>query len=108
MSRAISSAARPRSSLGAYAIRVDYYPSEDRLTLSYSIGRPVVPGPWRVVEEDPIGGLWVDPTVDVSEVIRDIPPARGLLNVPPREDALVATAALDRVAGMLRDLDGLL
>ena len=63
----VRSAGRPRSAIyqfrdvRAYAVTLDYFPDEDRIFIGYSIGRPLIPEPWMVAEEDPLEGLWLDP-----------------------------------------------
>lgn len=112
---AIRSAGKPRSPIyrfedvKAYAVTMDYYPSEDRLLIGYSIGRPLIPEPWLVVEEDPLDGLWLDPQVPVDYLLADIPIAQKFLNPMRREGAeKTAIEAVDRLLKMLRELDDLL
>ena len=112
---AIRSAGRPRSKIydlddvRAYAVTMDYYPTEDRILIGYSIGRPLIPEPWLVVEEDPLEGLWLDPQVPVGYLIEDIPVAIQFLN-PMRKNGVEKTAgeAVDRLLEMLKDLDSLI
>ena len=112
---AIRSAGKPRSpiyeylDLRAYAVTMDYYPAEDRILIGYSIGRPLIPEPWLVVEEDPLEGLWRDPQVPIEYLLADIPIAQKFLNPMRREGAeRTAIEATDRLLGMLRELDDLL
>ena len=112
---AIRSAGRPRSKIydlddvRAYAVTMDYYPTEDRILIGYSIGRPLIPEPWLVVEEDPLEGLWLDPQVPVGYLIEDIPVAIQFLN-PMRKNGVekTAVAAGERLLSMLKDLDSLI
>ena len=111
---AVRSAGRPRSKIyelhdvRAYAVTLDYFPAEDRLHVGYSIGRPLIPEPWLVAEEDPLEGLWLDPRVPVDYLLADVPIARKFLRplfTPERE---VADAAVGRFLGMLKELDSLI
>lgn len=112
---AVRSAGRPRSKIydfedvRAYAVTMDYYPTEDRLLIGYSIGRPLIPEPWLVVEEDPLDGLWLDPQVPVDYLLADIPIAQKFLN-PMRREGVEKTAieATDRLLGMLKELNSLI
>ena len=111
---AVRSAGRPRSKIyelhdvRAYAVTLDYFPAEDRLRVGYSIGRPLIPEPWLVAEEDPLEGLWLDPRVPVDYLLADVPIARKFLRplfTPERE---VADAAVGRFLEMLKELDSLI
>ena len=110
----VRSAGRPRSKIyelhdvRAYAVTLDYFPAEDRLHVGYSIGRPLIPEPWLVAEEDPLEGLWLDPRVPVDYLLADVPIARKFLRplfTPERE---VADAAVGRFLEMLKELDSLI
>ena len=112
---AVRASGKPRSpvyefeGMRAYAVMVDYFPTEDRLRVGYSVGLPIVPRPWLVVEEDPLDGLWLDDRLPVEYLIQDIPVAQrflGFLVRTPEEKA--AAAAVERLVGMLKDLDSLI
>ena len=111
----VRSAGRPRSAIyqfrdvRAYAVTLDYFPDEDRIFIGYSIGRPLIPEPWMVAEEDPLEGLWLDPQVPVGYLIEDIPVAIQFLN-PMRKNGVekTAVAAGERLLAMLKDLDTLI
>lgn len=111
----VRSAGKPRSGifdrhdLRPYAICLDYFPSEDRLVVSYSVGRPLIPGPWKVAEEDPLEGLWTDPDASVADLLVDVPIARKFLNPIRRAgDEAASVEATDRLLALLRELDELL
>lgn len=112
---AVRSAGKPRSpiyrfrDLRAYAVTLDYYPPEDRLLVGYSVGRPLIPEPWLVLEEDPLDGLWLDPQVPVDYLLADIPIAQKYLNPARREGVeKAAVAAVDRLLEMLKELNSLI
>lgn len=112
---AVRAAGKPRSKIyahsacRAYAVTLDYFPQEDRLSVGYSVGRPLIPGPWLVAEEDPLEGLWLDPSVPVGYLLQDVPVALQFLNPIRREGPeRAAEQAVHRFLEMLKELDSLI